>query len=120
MPSLGSVEPQHDRPSPTPPQKSPSALAGADGMAMIGRDEHFDWASLVPHIVNPTKVAIIEAMWWVNEPLSATDLTKLVGDGDVNLSRISYHLRTIAEAGVIVKTGERPVRGSLEKFYFFG
>lgn len=31
----------------------------------------FDWAALVPLVVHPMRVTIIEALCWVGEPLSA-------------------------------------------------
>ena len=82
-------------------------------------DEPFGWDVLVPHIVHPLKVAIIEAMWWVQEPLSATDLTKMISHEKYGLAHISYHMVGLARVGAIKVVGSRPVRGSLEKFYFF-
>jgi hypothetical protein len=82
-------------------------------------DEAFDWSVLVPRVVHPLKVVIVEALWWVDQPLSAADLTKLIGDGEIGLSRVSYHVVGLAKAGILRKVRERPVRGSVEKFYFF-
>lgn len=89
-------------------------------MKTMGRNEPFDWNVLVPHIVNPTKVAVIEALSWIGEPLSPTDLTKLItGNRKSDLSRVSYHVRTLAKTGVLREIWRRPVRGSTETFYFF-
>jgi len=82
-------------------------------------DEAFDWAALVPHIVHPLKVAIVEAMWWLGEPLSASDLTKVIDDKKFGLSHLSYHMVSLADAGAIEVVKRRRVRGSIEKFYFF-
>jgi DNA-binding transcriptional ArsR family regulator len=82
-------------------------------------DEPFSWDVLVPLVVHPLKVAIVEALWWIGEPLSATDLTKVIGDEEYGLSHISYHMVKLADAGAIEVVSTRPVRGSLEKFYFF-
>lgn len=79
----------------------------------------FEWDALVPLLIHPTRVAIIEAIRWVGEPLSATDLKKLFGDDEIGLSDISYHLVRLAKVNAVVKVRERQVRGSLEKFYFF-
>jgi DNA-binding transcriptional regulator GbsR (MarR family) len=79
----------------------------------------FDWETLVPLVVHPLKVAIVEALLWIEEPLSASELTKTFSQSDMSLSRISYHVRMLAEVGVLTKVRERPVRGSVEKFYFF-
>jgi hypothetical protein len=79
----------------------------------------FDWEALVPLVVPPLRVAIIEALLWIGEPLSATDLKKIFSKNDWSLSIIAYHVRKLAEVGVLTKARERQVRGSVEKFYFF-
>ena len=37
---------------------------------------HFNWGSLVPYLIHPVKVAIIEAMEWVEVPLSPRELDR--------------------------------------------
>jgi hypothetical protein len=86
---------------------------------MDGGGESFDWQRLVPSMIHPTKVLVIEALWWIGEPLSATDFTKMFAEEKLNLSRLSYHVTTLADAGVLEEAGRRKVRGSTEKFYFF-
>ncbi len=76
----------------------------------------YDWAALVPRLVHPIKVGIIEALWRIEEPLSATDLTELFG-GKVELSHVSYHVLMLAKVGIIVKVSQRQARGALQKFY---
>lgn len=78
----------------------------------------FDWAALVPLVVHPMRVAIIEALSWIGEPLSATDLRK-VFDRKFDLSFISYHVGELAKTGAIVNVRKREVRGATERFYFF-
>jgi DNA-binding transcriptional ArsR family regulator len=87
--------------------------------AIPQRGEAFDWNALVPHIVHPLKVRIVEALWWVGQPLSASDLTKLIGDEKFGLSHVSYHVATLGEAGALEVVRKREVRGATEKFYFF-
>jgi DNA-binding transcriptional ArsR family regulator len=82
-------------------------------------DEQFNWDVLVPRVVHPLKVTIVEAMWWIGEPLSASDLTKVIDDEKFGLSHVSYHLIRLAEADAIEVVRQRRVRGSTEKFYFF-
>jgi hypothetical protein len=79
----------------------------------------FEWDALVPHIVHPLKVSVVEAMQWIGEPLSASDLTKILDNDNVGLSHVSYHMNKLAKAGAIKVVRRRPVRGSVEKFYFF-
>lgn len=78
--------------------------------------EQFEWDALVPPLVHPMKVEIIEAMLWVNRPLSAVLLHRLF-DKRTHLGLVAYHLRTIVEMGFAEKVGERPARGALETFY---
>jgi hypothetical protein len=78
----------------------------------------FAWETLVPRVVHPMKVAIVEAIAHVNQPLSASDLKKIF-DEEFDLSLISYHVVQLAKLGAIVKVRERQVRGALEKSYFF-
>jgi hypothetical protein len=78
----------------------------------------FDWDALAPLLAHPMRVTIVEALRWVGEPLSATDLRKLFDD-QFTLPFLSYHVVTLARGGAFVMVRERPVRGSIEKFYFF-
>jgi hypothetical protein len=77
----------------------------------------FEWDALVPRLVHPVRVAVIEAMVHIGQPLSATDLRK-VFDEKFDLSMISYHVVQLAKVKALVKVRERQVRGSVEKFYF--
>ncbi len=84
----------------------------------MGDEFVLDWGALVPLIVHPTKVRIVEAMSWINRPMSARDLEKVL-DKVQGLSAISYHVKSLKTWGVLEKTGQRQVRGSTERFYFF-
>lgn len=83
----------------------------------------FDWASLVPRFVNPTQVIIIEAMLYIDRPLSATELEKLAS-GNPALSTFSYHLKRLKTLGVVNVVGKLKVRKSTsshkETFFYFG
>lgn len=65
---------------------------------MTGGGETLDWCVLVPRLVHPTKVLVIEAMLWLG-PISASEL-KEVFEGNPDTSAISYHLNSLADAGV--------------------
>jgi DNA-binding transcriptional ArsR family regulator len=77
-----------------------------------------DWSMLVSRLVNPTKVVIIEALRHIGQPLSASDLAKVL-DGELGVSHLSYHLKTLTTAKVLKRVRQRQVRGAIEKFYFF-
>ena len=82
----------------------------------LSRTSSFDWEALVPLLVHPVKVSIIEAMTWIEQPLSATDLDRIL-QGNIGVSLISYHLRKLAELGVIEPVRKETVRGAVQTFY---
>lgn len=78
----------------------------------------FDWAALVPRAVHHLRVAIIETLQWIDEPLSAVELREVFGQ-EYSLSLISYHIKVLVDAGALEKFGSREVRGAVQTFYFF-
>jgi hypothetical protein len=103
---------------PTPVRDLP-APDGASEMRMS--EDHlnqFDWAQLVPHCIHPLKVAIVEAMLWIERPISPVELQKVFFE-EFSLSLVAYHVTTLAQAGVLVQVGRQPVRGAMKRFYFF-
>lgn len=100
-------------PSPSPVNPIESAGDKAE-VATPG----FDWVTILP-FVHPLKVAIIEAMHHIGRPMSASDFHHSFGRDGQGLSYLSYHVKTLAEAGVIVKVAESKGRGAKEKFYSF-
>ena len=109
--------------SPTSSTSHPKGLPDPSGTGrttiVAGGEPSFGWDALVPRMAHPLKVAIVEALLWVGQPLSSTDLTKLIGDEQFGLSHVSYHVVTLAEAGAIEERWTRPARGAVETFYFF-
>lgn len=79
----------------------------------------FDWAALVPRLVHPLKVEIIEALLWIDQPLSSADLVKVFEARRGSLSVIAYHVKGLAKVGAIEVVRRRQVRGAEEKFYAF-
>lgn len=74
------------------------------------------WDALAPAIVHPLGVAIVEALSWLERPLSAPQLTRLVDDGRFGLSRVAYQLIRLADAGMLERVGGRPADGSVEMY----
>jgi hypothetical protein len=100
--------------------KLPPAWQRPGGMTRReGGELSFDWEALVPRVVHPLKVSIVEALLWVGRPLSASDLTKLLDDKEFGLSHISYHAVKLGEIGALKVVRMRQVRGATEKFHFF-
>jgi Helix-turn-helix domain len=79
---------------------------------------NLDWEALIPIVINPTKVQIIEAMRWIDLPMSATELERVL-DKTIGLSSLSYHVKSLAKWGVLRPVRKRKVRGAKETFYFF-
>jgi hypothetical protein len=87
-------------------------------MTMAGGERSFDWDALVSRVVHPLKVATVEAMLWIDRPLSSSELTKLFGcQPEVEVGHVAYHVRCLAEAGVLTKVRTRQVRGATQTFY---
>jgi DNA-binding transcriptional ArsR family regulator len=101
------------------PSELPADSTDSAGSSKKANELVFDWAALVPLVVHPLKVAIVEAMLCLGQPLSATDISKSFGAAGNGLSYVSYHVTSLAKAGVIRKVSERQGRGAREKFYFF-
>jgi hypothetical protein len=78
------------------------------------------WAALAACLLHPLQLQIIEAMRWIDRPLSASELVKVFSE-EQHLSAVAYHVRRLAELGALKPTGRRrPVRGSIERFYRLG
>lgn len=85
---------------------------------MQGSGPPIDWDVLAPHIVDPTREAIVEAIRWVG-PLSARDLGHLLADPEPCLACVHYHLSVLAESEIVFEVGLRLAGGSFESLYFF-
>ena len=76
----------------------------------------FNWDSLISLSVHPVKVAIIEAMQWIGVPLSPKELDRIF-DEQFGVSLVSYHMRTLADAGAVKRVRQQAVRGAVQSFY---
>lgn len=90
-------------------------------MRTEGDELPFDWAALVPRIMHPMRVSIIEAMHWIERPISATDFNQMAEEPEPSVSRLSYHFKVLAgpKVAVIEQVREEQVRGAIERFYYF-
>jgi len=77
-----------------------------------------DWDAFFSHLAHPTQIAIIEALRWIDQPLSAAELTE-VFEGTLGLATVSYHVRRLRNLHVLELINMRAVRGASERFYFF-
>jgi hypothetical protein len=74
------------------------------------------WGELAVKLMHPTQLLIVEAIWRIEEPLSATLLQKVYGD-QIDLGLFSYHCRRLEAQGILELVGEVPVRGVFEKLF---
>lgn len=79
--------------------------------------EPFDWYLLVDRGVHELKIAIAEALDWIGQPLSATELWMVLGPEEHQYYDVHYHARTLNEQGLTVEAGEREARGATEIYY---
>jgi DNA-binding transcriptional regulator GbsR (MarR family) len=65
-------------------------------------------------------VAVIEALMWMQQPLSASEIAKLFGEPKhYYAGRASYYLKALRDLGLLEVTSVRPNRGALEHFFYF-
>ena len=83
---------------------------------MSSAPESFNWDALIPISVHPVKVAIIEALEWIAVPLSPRELDRIF-DEEFGVSLVSYHMRTLADVGVVERVRQQAVRGAVQTFY---
>lgn len=80
------------------------------------------WEPFLPQLVHPLKVAIVEALLCVRQPLSAVQFGKVfagAGDG-FRESNVRYHLDHLTEVGVLEVVPYIDRSGSpREKFFYF-
>jgi hypothetical protein len=74
------------------------------------------WDKVIGPAIHPTRIAIVAAMEWLDHPVSPA-LLRLVLGGQMTVGHVGYHVRKLAEGGVINQVFERPVRGTWEHFY---
>jgi hypothetical protein len=73
------------------------------------------WSEAFYSLLHPAQIAILEAFLWIEQPLSPTLLARSFGNWQFNT--LSYHVRRLAQAGVLVWRFSEPRRGAAEHFY---
>lgn len=69
----------------------------------------YEFARALSH---PLRAQILAML--ADEPLSAVQIANGLGE---KLGDVAYHVKELRSAGMIVKVGERNVRGATETFY---
>lgn len=84
--------------------------------------ERFDWSLLVPRTIHELKVAIIEALEWIGQPLAPSELLHVIDESDnenFSLSHLSYHMTKLEKMGALKVVKKEQVRGATKKYYWF-
>jgi hypothetical protein len=84
--------------------------------------ERFDWSLLVPRTIHELKVAIIEALEWIGQPLAPSELLHVIDESDnenFSLSHLSYHMTKLEKMGALKVVRKEQVRGAMKKYYWF-
>jgi homoaconitase/3-isopropylmalate dehydratase large subunit len=99
--------------------RTPADSAESAPRAGAGDEISFAWGALVPHVVHPAKVAIVEALSWLETPLSPSELERIFIGSCWSVQLISYHAKALQGLGALEVVEERQVRGVIERLYFF-
>jgi DNA-binding transcriptional ArsR family regulator len=91
------------------------ALGGQD--AAGSEAATVDWDGLLIRLLHPVQFQIIEAMHWIDQPVSASMLVHVFGRDPKDLSATAYHLRRLAELKIVRLSSIRRVRGAKERLY---
>jgi hypothetical protein len=75
------------------------------------------WEKVLACEVHPVKAQVLAAMEWIDRPLSATDLMRVLARKGDHVGRLNYHLKALCQWGVIDVHSARRVRGAVETFY---
>ena len=92
----------------TPHSTPPSSTGSRGGADAAAGDEEFIWRSLVPRLVHPVRLQIIEALIDKGAPLTAEELTPLVPAAEGNTDLLRYHVKAMTEAGALEGAGAGP------------
>lgn len=100
-------------PNATPKSTPPSSTGSRGGADDRAGDEQLIWRSLVPRLVHPARLQIVEALIDRGEPMSAAELAPLVPVAEGNIDLVRYHAKAMTKAGALeVVDAERPQAGA--------
>lgn len=106
-------------PNATPHSNPPSSAGSRGEVDPWAKDGHYIWTSLVPRLVHPTKLAIVEALVEVGTPQSVDDLSPKLLEVDRNPGAIRYHARYMVEAGTLELTSTQIKDGEEAPLLYF-
>lgn len=66
----------------------------------VNRDQEEFWSALPEKVLHPVRVPVIEALWWIGEPLSAIETVDVL-DGFLSMWEAAHHLKALGALGVV-------------------
>jgi hypothetical protein len=88
-------------PNATPESTPPSAAGSRGGAEDPAGDERLIWCTLVPRLVHPARLEIVEALIDRGEPMSAEELAPVVPLVEGNTDLLRYHAKAMTDAGAL-------------------
>lgn len=76
-----------------------------------------DWDGLLSGLLHSTQLQIIEAMHWIERPVSASQLVQVFDCDPKELSALSYHLRRLKALKIARLRSVKRIRGAKERLY---
>jgi hypothetical protein len=74
------------------------------------------WSIAFFSLLHPVQIAAVEAFEWTGEPMSALMVYEVLGR-EWPFGTVAYHVRRLAESGVLARRWVEPVRGAHEHFF---
>lgn len=105
-------------PNATPRSTPPSSRGSRGGADPQAGDEQYIWTSLVPRLIHPARLAIIEALIEADEPQSVDDLI-LIPAVEGTSEEIQSHATDMVELGALEITSIQIHAGTEVPLYFF-
>lgn len=74
------------------------------------------WSAAFYSLIHPAQVAAVEAFLFIEAPMSALVVYEVLGR-EWSFGTVAYHVRRLAERGVLDERYVEPVRGAHEHFF---
>lgn len=95
------------------PKALPEVRSGSKGGAGDGL---FRWDMLVSRVLHPIQLSMVEALIWIDLPISPSDLSQMYS-GEFTNSHTGYHVKVLADYGIIELADTEQVRGVTRHLY---
>ena len=77
-----------------------------------------DWSALIPAAIHPIQITILEAMAWLDRPVSSVELRRMFQEPEYYyLSAVSYHMGRLVDLGAVEAVDRESVRGAEKTYY---